>query len=479
MLKIASNEGDIVFDPFMGVGSVGVAAMDMNRRYIGVDIDPQYADAAKKRIDDILRQPTLDMGTGTGGTASEPPMTYGPTERMLHSVQQIWPSSGTLAANTSNADVLPFQDEPLPPLIKWPGGKEKELPHILPSLPKRFTNYYEPFVGGGSVFMAIPAEQYFVNDLSTELMSLYKSISHRDKEFFHYAQEIDALWRKAGQQMEAGKALRGVYELFRNGIVTSHELRVRIGQACESSLQDLRTAWSDLFGCAEPILMKELQQNLFRKLQRMRTLENQRHPLPEADIPCNIETALRSALYMGLRHLYNCPDNAPALQCALFLFIRNYCYSGMFRYNANGEFNVPYGGMAYNSKCLEKKLSYYQSDALQTKLKRTVLSCCDFETFLRANNPSADDFIFLDPPYDSEFSTYAKNAFTRADQQRLASYLLNECAAQWMLVIKNTDFIWQLYAGKGVHIRSFDKRYTVSFMNRNDKQAEHLIITNY
>lgn len=480
MLQIASNEGDIVFDPFMGVGSVGVAAIDMKRRYIGVDIDPQYVDAAKRRIDNILRQPTLDMCTGTGNTACEPLMAYGETPRMLHSVQQIWPFGNTSSIATHNSTEVHTPDEPLPPLIKWPGGKERELPYILPNLPQRFTNYYEPFVGGGSVFMAIPAERYFVNDLSAELMSLYASIAHGDRELLRYAKEIDALWQQMGELPDAGSALRDVYELYRNDIISRAELRVRIGQVCETHFRDIQTAWSNVFGCSEPVFIKELSQNAFRKLQRMKVLESQRRPLPEADIPNNIETAIRSALYMSLRYLYNRPCNdVPALQCALFLFIRNYCYCGMFRYNANREFNVPYGGMAYNSKRLEKKLNYYQSDALQAKLRHTMLSCCDFEEFLRKNSPSPNDFIFLDPPYDSEFSTYAQNEFTRADQQRLAHYLLNECDAQWMLIIKNTDFIWRLYAGKGVQIRSFDKRYTVSFMNRNDKNAEHLLITNY
>ena len=36
-----------------------------------------------------------------------------------------------------------------------------------------------------------------------------------------------------------------------------------------------------------------------------------------------------------------------------------------------------------------------------------------------------------------------------------------------------------LYENKGLNIKQFDKTYTVSFMNRNDKQAEHLIIMNY
>jgi DNA adenine methylase len=48
-----------------------------------------------------------------------------------------------------------------------------------------------------------------------------------------------------------------------------------------------------------------------------------------------------------------------------------------------------------------------------------------------------------------------------------------------MMIIKNTDFIFNLYDQKGLNINSFDKKYLVSFMNRNDKDVEHLIITNY
>ena len=48
-----------------------------------------------------------------------------------------------------------------------------------------------------------------------------------------------------------------------------------------------------------------------------------------------------------------------------------------------------------------------------------------------------------------------------------------------MMIIKNTDYIFGLYDQKGLNINSFDKKYLVSFMNRNDKDVEHLIITNY
>ncbi len=50
IIKIASNPGDLVFDPFMGVGSTGVAADEMARKYIGIEIDKKYFSAAKKRI---------------------------------------------------------------------------------------------------------------------------------------------------------------------------------------------------------------------------------------------------------------------------------------------------------------------------------------------------------------------------------------------------------------------------------------------
>ena len=48
-----------------------------------------------------------------------------------------------------------------------------------------------------------------------------------------------------------------------------------------------------------------------------------------------------------------------------------------------------------------------------------------------------------------------------------------------MLVIKNTDFISELYSNKSLHINSFDKTYMVSFKGRNNRDCEHLIITNY
>lgn len=52
---------DTIFDPYMGSGSTGVAAMQMGRKFIGVEIDPGYFEIACKRIEDAQRQGCLEL----------------------------------------------------------------------------------------------------------------------------------------------------------------------------------------------------------------------------------------------------------------------------------------------------------------------------------------------------------------------------------------------------------------------------------
>jgi site-specific DNA-methyltransferase (adenine-specific) len=55
----SSRPGDIVLDPFMGSGTSGVAALQLNRAFIGVALDPGYFDIACRRIEDAQRQGSL------------------------------------------------------------------------------------------------------------------------------------------------------------------------------------------------------------------------------------------------------------------------------------------------------------------------------------------------------------------------------------------------------------------------------------
>jgi site-specific DNA-methyltransferase (adenine-specific)/modification methylase len=51
IIQMATNENDVIFDPFMGVGSTGVATLKLNRKFIGIEIDKTYFDASKKRLE--------------------------------------------------------------------------------------------------------------------------------------------------------------------------------------------------------------------------------------------------------------------------------------------------------------------------------------------------------------------------------------------------------------------------------------------
>lgn len=54
LIKLASKPGDLVFDPFMGVGSTGAAALELGRRFMGVEIDQSYYEAAIKRLGEVV-----------------------------------------------------------------------------------------------------------------------------------------------------------------------------------------------------------------------------------------------------------------------------------------------------------------------------------------------------------------------------------------------------------------------------------------
>lgn len=479
MIQIASNEDDIVFDPFMGVGSTGVAALELGRRFIGVELDNSYFDAAKIRIDKVIanrennsmsKTKTYEITDGNCvSSVCENSTTY---QTSLLELDEFFYSGEKLVVTHNN------ESTGLQPIIKWPGGKEKELKYILPNAPK-FKRFFEPFVGGGSVFMAVNAERYYINDFSMELIDLYRNIATSDETFFRYVELMDASWEKAVAFFKKNIVLVDKYIEYREEKVSKEELKNYIHDFCKEKKDEILSILGKEFSSQPCILLKEIETNLFRKMTRMRELEIEKHILPQEDLYDNIETAIKSAVYMNYRYLYNDKSIADTLHCALFFFMRNYAYSGMFRYSSKGEFNVPYGGIAYNSKLMAKKLKYYRSKPLLRHFADTTIYNLDFEAFLRETNPSKDDFVFLDPPYDSEFSTYAQNAFTKEDQERLADYMINKCRAKWMMIIKNTDFIYSLYNKQGINIRTFDKEYIVSFMNRNDKKVTHLLITNY
>jgi len=393
----------------------------------------------------------------------------------------------TQAETLNQADIGKYnyiESQRLYPILKWAGGKEQELKYIIPTLPDKFNNYYEPFVGGGAVYTALQANKYFINDKSEELIGLYRSITNNERnDFFIAIEKIIHNWERLTTVTENNSSFFiETYKSFSQNSIDETKLKDILFEFIIKHAEQFNGMFSSIFNFNIDNFLKEIKTNLIRKVKRMKELEKVKHTLPDKDILDNIETALKGAFYMHFRHIYNNTEKYSinnAFKSAIFLFIRNFAYSGMFRYNSKGEFNVPYGGIGYNRKNFQKKVDYLKTESLKQLLSKTTIENLDFEDFFQLHVPSQNDFVFLDPPYDSEFSTYTKNEFTKNDQKRLANYLIHKCKAKWMMIIKNTDFILNLYENKGLTINSFDKTYLVSFMNRNNKKTEHLIITNY
>lgn len=361
------------------------------------------------------------------------------------------------------------------PIVKWAGGKEQELKYILPNVPNNFVRFIEPFVGGGAVYFSMGNKNKLINDKSVELTSLYNNIKYKNKDFINRLQSLQDAWIGLESILDNNiEFFNSIYSKYKSNKISKENLISNI----ELFINNNKKAFERLLNVElsehYELFEKELLRNISAKLVRMKDLEEEKGNLSEKDIYDNFECGLKGSFYMFIRALYNRYDNSE-----YFYFIREYCYSSMFRYNSNGEFNVPYGGISYNRKNFQRKIDYIKSKELQSHFVNTDIYNLDFEEFLDKIKLTKNDFIFLDPPYDTDFSSYVNNAFDKQDQERLANYLINKCSAKFMLVIKNTEFISNLYNNKGLYITSFDKTYMVSFKGRNNRDCEHLLITNY
>lgn len=367
------------------------------------------------------------------------------------------------------------------PIIKWPGGKSREIEKIKPLIPE-YDRYVEPFFGGGALFFNLSPKCAAINDISESLIQYYKLIKDQDKQLYDllicYNNSFSNIVSVCSKETNE---LLHIFFKLKEGIIQKEEL--------SSTLEDLISSMSDKInsGFSEKLLLNkdEFDSYIHQMVEDkfVRTVANyNKKPFSTEDLCENLITGFTSGYYMYFRKVFNdislgrITDQSIQYQAANFYFIREYCYGSMFRYNSKGEFNIPYGGMSYNRKNMKSKIDNMFNREIDTLFSNTDIHCSDFEEFFENINLSEKDFMFLDPPYDTDFSDYEGKDFTKTDQERLA-YELKKTLAKFILVIKNTEFISSLYE-KDFNILSFDKQYSYNVRSRNNRDVEHLIITN-
>lgn len=281
------------------------------------------------------------------------------------------------------------------PMIKYRGGKSKEIPNIMWYVPRFSGRYIEPFLGGGALYFYLEPRQAIINDINIKLIDFYKGVRNN---FPLLRKELDTL--------------------------------------------------ENIYTCNRT------------EFEAMKALH------PEERVIDKNET-----LYYKIRDMFNNLAKKEYSDAALYYFINKTAYSGMIRYNAKGEFNVPYGRYTHLNTDI---VTLSHSKLLQ----RSQIFNTDYSDVF--NMCEADDFIFLDPPYDCIFSDYGneayRNGFNEDCHRKLAQDFKNlPCKA--MMVVGRTPLTSSLY--NGLIVDEYKKNYAVNIRNRFKAAATHIIITNY
>ena len=155
-----------------------------------------------------------------------------------------------------------------------------------------------------------------------------------------------------------------------------------------------------------------------------------------------------------------------------FYYQRKTCFRGMLRYNKNGKFNIPFGKY--------KTINYSEliNKDYETLLSRTEILNKGFD-YIFQNYNDENNFMFLDPPYDSEFTDYGYCQFGKEEQIKLAQ-LFKTTKIKCLMVIGKTKFIQELY--NDYIVDEYDKKYKFKLYNNrigDEINTKHLVIKNY
>lgn len=279
------------------------------------------------------------------------------------------------------------------PLLKYRGGKRREIPNFRNLIPQNYETYIEPFFGGGAVFFEISPAHAIINDINEPLITFYNQVANQ-------------------------------YPLLMTELNQLHD----IYEANET----------------EYARLKELH--------------------PDVRVPNNNEP-----LYYQLRDMYNGVIPSQFLDATLYYFINKTAYSGMIRYNAQGQYNVPFG-----------RYKHFRVDTITQEhsnlLQNAQILHLDFEEVFALAQPN--DFMFLDPPYDCVFHDYGNMTinFDEEEHRRLAAAIQNS-NCRVLMVIGRTPLTEELYQGHIV--AEYPVRYSVNIRNRFDTDATHIVVTNY
>ncbi|MBQ3300535.1 MAG: Dam family site-specific DNA-(adenine-N6)-methyltransferase [Eggerthellaceae bacterium] len=146
--------------------------------------------------------------------------------------------------------------------------------------------------------------------------------------------------------------------------------------------------------------------------------------------------------YLEMRRSFNEDALSSLDKTALLIFLNRTCFNGLYRENAKGKFNVPFGRYVNPTICNEEVI--YADSELLNRFDVQILNG-DFKETAKAIDETGLTFFYFDPPYrplsaTSSFNSYVKEDFNDDSQRELADFcrmLDRKENVRWML--SNSD----------------------------------------
>lgn len=201
-----------------------------------------------------------------------------------------------------------------------------------------------------------------------------------------------------------------------------------------------------------------------------------------------IEDEAKKSFFLEARTIFNENKLDDIERTKYLIFLNRTCFNGLYRVNAKGKFNVPFGRYLHPTICNEEVL---KADSLLLNQVEIMILNGDYEQTLKYIGDGLN-FFYFDPPYrpldaTSSFNSYAKEEFNDDEQIRLHDYCarLNQMPnIKWML--SNSDcsarnpedtFFEKLYCDFNIN-RVQASRAINANPNKRGKLTE-LLIKNY
>ncbi|CAG0950815.1 Modification methylase DpnIIA [Anaerolineae bacterium] len=194
------------------------------------------------------------------------------------------------------------------------------------------------------------------------------------------------------------------------------------------------------------------------------------------------------AYYYYIRNLDREPGfvrSSPVTSAARTIFLNKTGYNGLYRVNAGGLFNVPFG-QHKKPTVLDQPLLHVVSRALQ----RVELMSSDFAWPLR--QARKHDFVYIDPPYQplsrtANFVAYTAGGFGWEQQERLAEWIGRLAKRGCYVLINNADTLEiralyeAVFKGRAVDfkLQSFETARSINREGKNRRGAQELTVWNY